>query len=185
MIYFTSDTHFNHDRKFIYGPRGFKSIEESNNTIITNWNNTVTDNDDIYVVGDFFLGKDTDYVKNTLKQLKGKIHLVIGNHDTPAKLAIYRETENIVEIVWATQIEYKKRKFYISHYPTFTAELTSSPDHCVFGIFGHTHSKDKFYEDRPYMYNVAVDAHNNTLVSIEQVYTDIKNEIDKCISFLK
>lgn len=27
-IFLTSDLHFNHDREFIYGPRGFKSVEE-------------------------------------------------------------------------------------------------------------------------------------------------------------
>ena len=29
MIYFTSDTHFGHDREFIYGPRGFKNLHDS------------------------------------------------------------------------------------------------------------------------------------------------------------
>lgn len=57
MIYFTSDTHFNHDREFIWGPRGFKNINESNKTIIDNWNNTVGPNDDVYMLGDFSLAK--------------------------------------------------------------------------------------------------------------------------------
>ena len=30
MIYITSDLHFCHDRGFIYGPRGFKSVHEMN-----------------------------------------------------------------------------------------------------------------------------------------------------------
>lgn len=184
MIYFTSDTHFNHDREFIWKPRGFKSIDESNNTIITNWNKTVGKDDDVYMLGDFFLGKDIDFIKNTLKMLNGKIHLIIGNHDTPAKIKIYESAKNIIEIVWAKQIEYKGRQFYLSHYPTLTADLNSNPNRCVFGIFGHTHSKEKFFEDRPYMYNVAVDAHDNTPVSIAQVYEDIQNEIKKCKSFL-
>ena len=84
----------------------------------------------------------------------------------------------------AAQIEYKGRTFYLSHYPTLTADLNSNPDRCVFGLFGHTHSKNKFFEDRPYMYNVAVDAHDNKPVSIEQVYNDIQDEIRKCINFL-
>ena len=37
MIYFTSDTHFGHDRAFIYKPRGFDSLEEMENKIIENW----------------------------------------------------------------------------------------------------------------------------------------------------
>ena len=32
-IWFTSDLHFCHDRDFIYGPRGFKSVQEMNEAI--------------------------------------------------------------------------------------------------------------------------------------------------------
>ena len=141
MIYFISDTHFNHDKAFIWGPRGFKSVQEANETIIKNWLETVTREDDIYV-------------------------------------------RNIVEIVWATQIEYKGRQFYLSHYPTLTADLQSNPDRAVFNLFGHTHSKEKFFEERPYMYNVACDAHNCKPVSIDEVYSDIQQKIKECLSFL-
>ena len=184
MIYFISDTHFNHDREFIWGPRGFKSVKESNDTIIDNWNKTVSYGDDVYVVGDFFLGKDNQYVKETLPKLNGKIHLIIGNHDTPAKLKIYAAAKNVVEIVWATQIEYNGRKFYVSHYPTNTSNLESSPERAVCNIFGHTHSKEKFYEDSPYMYNVACDAQNSTPVSIEQITKEIDDKIKECFDFL-
>ena len=184
MIYFISDTHFNHDKEFIYVPRGFKSITESNETIIRHWNKVVKPNDDIYVLGDFFLGTDLESVKEILSRLKGKIHLIIGNHDTNAKLGIYRNTPNIVEVVWAKQIEYKGIKFYLSHYPTQTSNLNVAPKQAVYNLFGHTHSKSKFYQERPYMYNVAVDAHNNYPVSITQVMKDIDAKIKDCISFL-
>ena len=184
MIYFISDTHFNHDKAFIWGPRGFKSVQEANDTIIKNWMETVTREDDIYVLGDFFLGKDMDYVKKTVVKLPGRIHLILGNHDSPAKVATYRTMRNIVEIVWATQIEYKGRQFYLSHYPTLTADLQSNPDRAVFNLFGHTHSKEKFFEERPYMYNVACDAQNCKPVSIDEVYSDIQQKIKECLSFL-
>ena len=32
-VFFTSDTHFCHDRGFVYEPRGFKNIEEMNEAI--------------------------------------------------------------------------------------------------------------------------------------------------------
>ena len=185
MIYVISDTHFNHDREFIWKIRGFKSVEEANRTIIENWNNTVSPDDEVYMLGDFFLGKDNEYVKETLAKLNGKIHLIAGNHDTPAKKAIYASAGNVVEIVWATQIEYKGRKFFMCHYPVLTADLNSNPQTAVFDIFGHTHSRQKFYEDRPYMYNVACDAIHFTPVSIETIYREIEEEIQKCLSFLK
>lgn len=91
MIYFISDTHFNHDREFVYGPRGFKSIEEMNEALIKNWNETVTGADDIYVLGDFFLGTDERFIRDTIMKLRGNIHLIFGNHDTPKKIQMYYE----------------------------------------------------------------------------------------------
>jgi calcineurin-like phosphoesterase family protein len=178
MIYLTSDTHFNHDKPFIYEPRGFHSVQEMNETLFRNWNNTVTDEDDVYMLGDFFLGTDSDFVKETLKLLRGKIHIIIGNHDTGAKCFIYEHGDhNVVDIQYATIISYKKRQFYLSHYPTLTADLQSNPEKVVFNIFGHTHSKEKFYEGCPYMYNAAVDANDNKPVSIEEIYNSIMDKI--------
>lgn len=184
MIYFISDTHFNHDREFVYGPRGFKSIEEMNETLIKNWNETVGPEDDIYVLGDFFLGTDYDYINEVLDKFNGRIHLVVGNHDTPSKITWYTSWNNIVEIADALRIRYKKREFFLCHYPTLTASLEQDPNRAVINLFGHTHSKEKFYEDRPYMYNVAADAHDNRPVSIEQVITDFNEKVKECISLL-
>ena len=175
-IYLTSDTHFCHDKPFLYEPRGFNSIDDMNKTIINNWNGIVTDQDDIYVLGDFFLGNDTDYIRDTIGNLRGKIHLIIGNHDTPAKIELYKELR-ICEVLYATQIKFKKRLFYLSHYPTLTATLQSNPEKAIFNLFGHTHSKDKFYENSPYMYNVAVDANDNAPVSIDFIYDSIMKKI--------
>ena len=38
----------------------------------------------------------------------------------------------------------------------------------------HTHSKEQFYNDTPFMYNVSLDAHDNRPVSIEQVLAEVK-----------
>ena len=76
MIYLTSDTHFCHDKPFIYEPRGFSSIQEMNETLIENWNGAVSKNDIVYVLGDFFLGTDYDFIKNTVERLNGNIYLI-------------------------------------------------------------------------------------------------------------
>ena len=36
MIYLTSDTHFCHNKDFLYEPRGFQSIEEHDEAIVKN-----------------------------------------------------------------------------------------------------------------------------------------------------
>ena len=57
MIYFSSDHHLQHNKNFIYEPRGFKNIYEMNNTIIKNFNSIITWEDDFYLLGDNFLGE--------------------------------------------------------------------------------------------------------------------------------
>lgn len=184
MIYFTSDTHFNHDREFVYGPRGFKTIQEMNGALIKNWNETVGPEDDIYVLGDFFLGSDMNYIREVLDRLNGRIHLVVGNHDTIAKITEYTAWNNIVEIADALRVRYKKREFFLCHYPVLTASLEQDPKRAVINLFGHTHSKEKFYEDRPYMYNVAVDANDNRPVSIDEIMAAFDAKVNECITQL-
>ena len=192
MIYLTSDLHFGHNVAFIYEPRGFKSIEDMNETLIRNWNEDVTDDDDVYVLGDFFLGTDDEFVINTINRLHGKIHLILGNHDTDAKIALYKNCPKIVNYIeqldrhfpTSTEMIYNGRKYLLSHYKTFTAELTSDPNTAVINLSGHVHQPEKFYRDMPFMYNVSVDAHENRLVSIDQIAEDIKNQMNKCFSFL-
>ena len=43
MIYLSSDLHFGHDREFLWGPRGFSSIEENDNTILKNFKEILKD----------------------------------------------------------------------------------------------------------------------------------------------
>lgn len=185
-IFFTSDLHFFHNKIFIYSPRGYESVEEMNETQIRKWNSVVSEDDIVYVLGDFFMGTITGVemarVDEYLSRLNGHIKLIIGNHDTPAKLSFYKGRG--IECVYAGIITYNKHKYYLSHYPTLTATLTSDPEKSVRCLHGHTHSQAKFYEDRPYMYNVAVDAHDGYPVSIEQIDKDIDNEIKKCLSIL-
>ena len=108
LIYFTSDTHFNHDKEFCWKIRGFNSVEEMNETIKNNWNNIVTEEDEVYLLGDVMLG---DYQKgiNIVSQLKGKIHIILGNHCTQNRIALYQTLPNVVEIVYSTLIKIGKQ----------------------------------------------------------------------------
>ena len=179
MIYVTSDLHFNHDKDFIWSPRNYRSVDDMNASEVANWNSCVSDSDDIYVLGDLFMGNDFEFIEDTLGMLKGKIHLIVGNHDTPSKLSIYSSASNVVEIAYGASLVYQKRRFYLTHYPTITTNFDDTPDKAIFNLFGHTHSKDKFYNGNPYMYNVAVDAHNNMPVSMDEIMADIDEELER------
>ena len=183
MIYFTSDLHFNHDKDFSWGgPRGFLSVEENNYELMIRYNSIVTNEDDVYILGDLMLG-DYDLGLQWIEQLKGKIHIILGNHDNSNRIEYYKKLKNVVEITYATIIKYGKFNFFLCHYPTITANYDDGQavfQHLI-NLHGHTHAGNRFYNENPYMYNVGVDAHNGYPVSIEQVIEDIKqkkNELD-------
>lgn len=79
MNYYIADTHFGHDNIRRLSNRPFNTIEEMDKVIIDNWNSRVTDNDDVYILGDFSYKSKNPIVY--LKQLKGRKHLILGNHD--------------------------------------------------------------------------------------------------------
>ena len=185
-IWITSDWHFCHDREFVYKPRGFNNIEERDETIVKNHNTVVDPNDDVYVLGDLMLG-DNEKAKQYIEQLNGKIHIIRGNHCTDKRWnEIYPTISNVVEMCgWAHMLNYRKYHFLLSHFPTMTGNLEKESLHqCTLNLFGHTHQKDKFYEDRPYMYNVSLDANNNTPVLLDDIIEKMKEKAKECISYL-
>jgi calcineurin-like phosphoesterase family protein len=79
MIYFSSDHHFWHTNIIRFCNRPYASIEEMNEMLILNWNNTVKPDDIVYYLGDFSLA--TRPVETVTPRLNGKKFLVPGNHD--------------------------------------------------------------------------------------------------------
>lgn len=80
-LYLTSDTHFFHSK--LLEQRGFKTIEEHNETLINNWNNLVRPQDQIIHLGDFVLGaenKSKEVCLELFEKLNGHITLLWGNH---------------------------------------------------------------------------------------------------------
>lgn len=172
MIYFTSDLHFCHSRDFIYEPRGFKSAYSMTDKIAENIINTVKWDDDLYILGDIMLNNN-DYGIKVLKQLPGKKHIVIGNHDTEKRVELYQDVYNTEVIGVATIMKYKGWSFYLSHYPTMLGSGAKCRKQKRFCLCGHTHTKNK-YVDMPYgCYHVDVDAHDCFPVSADQVIEDI------------
>lgn len=80
MNYYIADTHFGHENIIKLCRRPFADADEMDIALITKWNSVVTDSDDVYIVGDFCYKssrKPVDY----LKELNGRKHLIVGNHD--------------------------------------------------------------------------------------------------------
>lgn len=182
-IYVTSDLHFGHDREFIWKVRGYNSVDNMNIDLVSKWNSIVTDEDDVYVLGDLMLGlpQNIEYVK----KLHGKLHIVLGNHDTKKREEMYKELNNVVEVACAIRLDYKKYHFFMTHYPCLTGNLEKEHlRQMTLNLYGHTHQKTNFYEDRPYMYHCGVDSHNGYPVDLDQVIEDMKTKVQECISYL-
>lgn len=182
--YFTSDLHFFHDREFIYGPRGFSSEEQMREAYIKQWYSIVRKDDDIYVLGDFCAGSDMKKIRDLIISLPGKIHLIIGNHDTDAKVELYRTLPNIVEITYQTKIVRNKRTYYLTHHPLLVSNLESDPSKSAINLHGHLHEAKKCSGDRPFTINVSVDANDNKFVTIEDIEQIFKEEVNKCLSYV-
>lgn len=78
MIWFTSDHHFGHKNIIKYCNRPYSSIEEMNDSLISNWNSKVKKNDTIYYLGDFTLGNSATKYYDLLN---GSISFLPGGHD--------------------------------------------------------------------------------------------------------
>ena len=178
MIYITSDLHFCHDKEFLYTPRGFQSIEEMNQSIVQRWNAVITEDDDVYILGDLMLN-DTDCGMDLLEDLNGRLHIVLGNHDTESRQDRYIYARNVVEICgYSTVIKYEKYHFYLSHYPTLTSnyDVDKPLKARVINLCGHSHTEDKFADmDKGLIYHCELDAHHCEPVLIDDIIWDIKN----------
>ena len=86
MIYYIADTHFGDERIMRLARRPFETVDQMNTTVIINWNNKVSATDDVYIVGDF--AASDEVAIDMLKQLNGRKHLVVGNHDSILLTAI-------------------------------------------------------------------------------------------------
>ena len=175
-VFITSDTHFSHDKDFLWGPRGFKNQWEMNEEIIKRWNNTVSPEDDVYILGDIVMS-DIESGIDALKQLKGKIHIIRGNHCTDTKIDLYKNCYNVVEVCDAKYLKVGKQMFFLSHYPCLTSNCDEDKplNRRIINLCGHTHTQDKFLDmDKGLIYHVELDAHDCYPVQIETIIEDIK-----------
>ena len=123
---------------------------------------------------------DNDYGLSCLKQLKGKIHIIRGNHCTDARIALYKECLNVVEVCDAKYLKVGKQSFFLSHYPCLTSnfDMNKPLNRRIINLCGHTHCKNKYKDmDKGLIYHVELDAHNCKPISIEEIIKDIKTFI--------
>ncbi len=167
MIYYTADLHFGSQSVLEETGRPFSSPEEMDEALIANWNQTVTDEDTIYVIGD--IGSHfTPFPAEQLSLLKGHKHLIRGNHDTG-----YEDQEKLLDYFETVTdfLEIDDGEFHntLCHYPIVYIQKG-------YMIHGHIHTTKKEIHEilttLPRVMNAGVDVNGFRPVTLDQL---IKN----------
>lgn len=138
MIYFTSDTHYDHANVIKYSNRPFQHVTEMNEIMIRNNNAIVKSEDTVYHLGDFCFSKDLVSFKRRL--IGNYIHLK-GNHDQALDKAkipylLYHEIADQNTIVHGRPV-----KICLFHYPI---AVWNKKHYGSFCCHGHSHSNYKY-----------------------------------------
>ena len=162
MIFYTADLHF-HYKPFLPG-RPFASVEEMDEAMIRLWNETVTDEDTVYVVGD--VGYNGGYVPgDALGRLQGRKHLIRGNHDTGYENAqkLFDYFEPVTDF---NEIDDGETHILLCHYPILYRKRG-------YMIHGHLHqTRGPEYDilrQMPRMLNAGVDVNFYRPVTLAQL----------------
>lgn len=137
MIWFTSDTHYGHKKVIEYCNRPFAGVDEMDEALIARWNALVSPDDHVYHLGDFAMGPDlAARTKALRKQLKGKITLILGNHDRTVSFAQDAGFDEVLK-VWTGELD--GLKVWMRHHPPARPEGWCGEYDLL--LCGHVHEK--------------------------------------------
>ena len=131
MIYYTSDLHLGHANIIKLCNRPFSDVTAMNEALINNWNARITNADTVYIIGDLMF-RTADDPTIYLDRLKGKKHLIIGNHDKSwmKKVELSKYFESVERMLVFGN---GKCKVTLCHYPMMSFEGK-------YLIYGHIHN---------------------------------------------
>ena len=160
-VWFTADTHFNHAGARTLYRRPFDSVAAMNAGLEARWNETVGPEDDVWHLGDFALRMTPEAAAVLLGRLHGRKHLITGNNDAPAIVALPG---------WASVRGYAEATvdgtpLVLCHYGFRTWNGMAKG---AWNLHGHSHGRLK---PLPRQCDVGVDAWNFRPVSLAQILT--------------
>lgn len=169
MILFTADQHLGHTNIIKLCGRPFADVQEMDEALIDNWNSRVTNGDTVYIIGDL-LFRNCAPAEEYLQRLKGRKHLILGNHDKDwikrGDIAKYFQTiERLAEIGDV------KRKLVLCHYPMMSWNGMARGS-CM--IHGHIHANTHadywpLLKNNPNILNAGVDINGFSPVPFDEL----------------
>lgn len=172
-IWFSSDHHFGHQNIIKYCKRPFKDVIEMDEKLISNWNECVSKDDEVYYLGDFCFYKDIDVVKKLLKSLNGKKHLILGNHEDTFKVNSW-VSAGFYSVHTSLSLSHLGHQLYLAHTPESKKQLGLSD---VIFVHGHAHNNTPaIYEDelREIIVNVCVENWFYRPIEINELFEKIR-----------
>lgn len=173
--FFTSDLHFNHDGIIPRQPRPFKDLDDMNQGMIDRWNDTVTDDDTVYVLGDFAYVRDYGWdIETIYHSLNGHKHLVVGNHDE------HEQHSKVLDLPWESvsdllsihvETNVGSEWFVLCHYALETWRGAAGGT-----IMCHGHSHGSMNRTIPHRFDVGVDVWDYRPVYAETLITWAKEQ---------
>lgn len=173
--FFTSDTHFGHANIIEYCNRPFYDVEEMDTEMIERWNSVVSMDDTVYHLGDFTLDNEHRFFRYA-NSLNGNINIIPGSHDHSwiDKFQFGFRFQRLPPLVSIEFPEIRNGTYpqviVLCHYSMQTW------DRAHFGtwhLFGHSHGTLKGIG---LSFDVGVDCHNFTPISLEQVAALMKDK---------
>lgn len=82
-VFFTSDTHFNHNKEFVFKSRGYNDRYEHNEALITKINECIRAQDILFHLGDFCLNITPPEFQTIISRINCQnIYYIWGNHNS-------------------------------------------------------------------------------------------------------
>lgn len=137
--YYIADLHLGHANVIRFDNRPFADLNEMHNTILDNWNKTVTGNDTVYILGDMIWAKESEW-PFWLGPLAGKKVLITGNHDPKQFSAATKKF--FQDIKDYKDIADNGRRVLLCHY-AMPFHMAAYSDNCYM-LYGHVHNTREY-----------------------------------------
>lgn len=165
-IFYSADLHFSHNNIIKYCNRPFATVDEMDETLISNWNGRVQPKDMVWILGDVFFCDETR-ADTILRRLNGRLHLLYGNHDTVISKS--PDLQRFFTRIYPSLYHMRQDGINIvmCHYPMLSWDKSH---YGSFMLHGHVHNSVPL-KDNVRRYDVGVDANNYAPVSWDEVRT--------------
>lgn len=168
MNFITSDLHFWHSNilKYNQEKRPFECVEDMNKHLINSINETCSEDDTLYSLGDFSFGSEAK-AREILEQINCKIAFVLGNHCRHRR-KLYEQYGEVYDYL---EIKHNGHKVVLFHYPI---SVWNGSHYGSIQLYGHCHGS---YQGNGRQMDVGWDAHGRILTLEEAVNMCLDKEV--------